>query len=331
MRRASVHAAGALSIALVFVTRSTSGRRPECLPPPVVETEPPAEPLVVEPAPFWFEAEPVREIPGPVVVPEPARQVAEPVVPAPAVVVAPVVPAPSVIPEPVVRVPVVMAPDPPVRRRPPPEPRWAWREAWDFELSPEPTPQQRPATPARRRPRIDLRYPALGLALLALIAAVLVVLPRSPSASARPEHPTLRLTPRPSVYALRTIPPRYLALYARAAREYGLDWTKLAAVGRIESDHGRSPLPGVLSGTNSSGAAGPAQFRAGTWARYGVDADGQGAINPYDPADAITAMAAFLKAAGAPDRWQQALYAYNDSALYVRQALALSQRFVAAH
>ena len=44
----------------------------------------------------------------------------------------------------------------------------------------------------------------------------------------------------------------------RGSNEYGLDWTKLAAVGQIESDQGRSQTPGVTQGTNPSGAAGPA-------------------------------------------------------------------------
>ena len=76
------------------------------------------------------------------------------------------------------------------------------------------------------------------------------------------------------------------------------------------------------------GAAGPAQFLASTWARYGVDADGQGTISPYDPADAITAMAAYLKASGAPEDWGAALFAYNHSTAYVADVLALSRRYV---
>jgi membrane-bound lytic murein transglycosylase B len=136
--------------------------------------------------------------------------------------------------------------------------------------------------------------------------------------------------PRPSAYAVKTIPTKYLHLYWRVAAEYGLDWTKLAAVGQIESNHGRLPAPGVASGTNRAGAAGPAQFIAGTWARFGVDPDGQGQLNPYDPVDAITAMAAYLKASGAPQHWRRALYAYNHSLAYVHRAMTLSHRFLGA-
>jgi membrane-bound lytic murein transglycosylase B len=129
-----------------------------------------------------------------------------------------------------------------------------------------------------------------------------------------------------SPYALRTIPPDYLRIYRSAAAQYGLDWSILAAVGQIESDHGRSPYQGSTDGTNRAGAAGPAQFLAGTWARYGVDADGTGKADPYDPADAITAMAAYLKASGAPENWHDALFTYNHSEVYVQTVLALGAR-----
>lgn len=45
----------------------------------------------------------------------------------------------------------------------------------------------------------------------------------------------------------------------------GLSWSVLAGIGKVESDHGRSTLPGVHSGTNSAGAAGPMQFLFPTW------------------------------------------------------------------
>ena len=52
-----------------------------------------------------------------------------------------------------------------------------------------------------------------------------------------------------SAAAVTDIPPGYLRLYQQAAGDCpGLDWTVLAAIGKIESDHGRSPLPGVTTG-----------------------------------------------------------------------------------
>jgi membrane-bound lytic murein transglycosylase B len=131
---------------------------------------------------------------------------------------------------------------------------------------------------------------------------------------------------RPTQSTTGGIPRRYLHIYQLVAREYGLQWNVLAAVGQIESDHGRSPLPGVKHGVNGAGAAGPAQFLGSTWARYGVDVHGSGRPNPYDPADAITAMAAYLKANGAPQDWREALYTYNHSWGYVDAVLSASRR-----
>src|SRR2546428_14118456 len=75
---------------------------------------------------------------------------------------------------------------------------------------------------------------------------------------------------RPSAIAVGDIPSNYLQLYQDAAAACpGLGWTVLAGIGKIESNHGRSNLPGVHSGQNSAGAMGPMQFLAGTWAACG--------------------------------------------------------------
>lgn len=175
----------------------------------------------------------------------------------------------------------------------------------------------------------------LAIIALALAACVWVELPRGPAAAAAPRaarHPyvvTVTYSPHPSDFAVQTIPTAYLHLYWRTADRYGLDWTKLAAVGQVESDQGRSQAAGVAEGTNRAGAAGPAQFVRTTWAAYGVDADGRGSINPYDPADAIATMARYLKASGAPLNWHAALFAYNHSHAYVDDVLTLSRRYLA--
>jgi soluble lytic murein transglycosylase-like protein len=131
----------------------------------------------------------------------------------------------------------------------------------------------------------------------------------------------------PTAYARREIPVTYMRLYRRAATEYDLGWAELAAVGQIESRQGQSVFPGVSSGTNTAGASGPAQFVSATWDRFGVDGDGDGQINPYDPADAIPSMAAYLRASGAPEDWPKALFAYNHSQSYVDAVVATSRRF----
>jgi hypothetical protein len=121
---------------------------------------------------------------------------------------------------------------------------------------------------------------------------------------------------RPSQLALRQIPARYLRLYQAAAERYGLDWAILAAVGAIESGHGRN------NGPSSAGALGPMQFMPATWQQYGVDGNGDGRRDIRDPEDAIPSAAGLLRAAGAPANYRQALFAYNHADWYVNQILA---------
>ncbi|MBA9003082.1 C40 family peptidase [Thermomonospora cellulosilytica] len=125
----------------------------------------------------------------------------------------------------------------------------------------------------------------------------------------------------PGRTARAQIPAAYLALYMQAESHYGVPWNVLAAVGSIESDHGRGPHPGIASGTNHAGAAGPMQFMPGTWAAFGVDGNGDGHKNVYDPADAIPAAAAYLKHNGAPAHMERALFRYNHATWYVQKVL----------
>jgi hypothetical protein len=140
----------------------------------------------------------------------------------------------------------------------------------------------------------------------------------------------------PSRTAKADIPPGYLRLYRLAAHRCpGLSWAVLAAVGKVESDHGRAHLPGVRSRWNQAGAAGPMQFgigvgRAGNaWARYGADFNHDGRTNVYDPGDAIPAAARYLCAHGAPRKLDAALYAYNPSRAYVARVKQLARRYLA--
>ncbi len=59
------------------------------------------------------------------------------------------------------------------------------------------------------------------------------------------------------------IPADYLVLYEQAGARFGLDWPVLAAVGKVETNHGRN-----ASGCapNSAGARGPMQFLPATFA-----------------------------------------------------------------
>jgi len=152
-----------------------------------------------------------------------------------------------------------------------------------------------------------------------------------PPATARPGQAA------PASGAARAdIPAGYLKVYQRAARRCpGLSWAVLAAIGKVESDHGRAPLPGVRSGWNPAGAAGPMQFgigvgRAGNaWARFGGDFDRDDRRSVYDPGDAIPAAADYLCANGAHRNLDRALYAYNPSWSYVARVKAVARRYAA--
>jgi surface antigen len=107
--------------------------------------------------------------------------------------------------------------------------------------------------------------------------------------------------------AVQDIPPEYQTLITRWAGAYGIDWSVLAGVLKVECDFGRN------CGTSSAGAVGPAQFEPGTWAVYGVDGDGDGRRDPLDPADAVASAANYLHAlgAGTPAGVRAALCHYN--------------------
>lgn len=116
---------------------------------------------------------------------------------------------------------------------------------------------------------------------------------------------------------------RYKELYEEAAEEYGFgeDWYVLAAVGKVESDHGQN------MGPSSAGALGPMQFMPSTWASYGLDANGDGKANIMDPEDAVPSAARYLKVGGAPDDWYRALYTYNHAGWYMEKVLRVAQRY----
>jgi membrane-bound lytic murein transglycosylase B len=133
----------------------------------------------------------------------------------------------------------------------------------------------------------------------------------------------------PSVEAENDIPPLYLHLYEAAAARYGLDWSVLAGIGKVECDHGRDPAPSctVPGAFNEAGAGGPAQFLVSTWLRYGVSASGDGTPDMWNPADAIFSMANYLHASGAPADYPKAIFAYNHAWWYVSEVLAWAARY----
>ena len=63
------------------------------------------------------------------------------------------------------------------------------------------------------------------------------------------------------------------------------------------------------------------QFMPATWKQYGVDANGDGRKDPYNPVDAIFASARYLKAAGGEKDLRRAIFAYNHADWYVDSVL----------
>ncbi len=116
---------------------------------------------------------------------------------------------------------------------------------------------------------------------------------------------------------------QYKRLYRRSAEKYGFgeDWYILAAVGKVESNHGEN------MGPSSAGAMGPMQFMPSTWKTSGVDGNGDGVANIMDPRDAIPAAARYLKSGGAPEDWYAALFSYNHADWYVKKVLGVAEGY----
>lgn len=146
----------------------------------------------------------------------------------------------------------------------------------------------------------------------------------------------------------RSIPSNYLMWYQKVGKQYGIPWTILAGIGTEESDNGQSTLPGVHSGANPFGAAGPMQIGIGgastdTWGAPPVFAasalstvtgvatneDGKPTVSVYDPADAIAAAAKYLNQHGYQADPQGAIFAYNHASWYVQDVLNFASNYAA--
>ncbi len=115
------------------------------------------------------------------------------------------------------------------------------------------------------------------------------------------------------------IPPFLLPIYQAAGTAYGIPWQVLAAINEVETDYGRD-----LS-VSSAGAEGWMQFLPAEWEQYGVDANGDGFKDPYNPADAIFTAARYLRAARGDQNIKAAVFSYNHSAAYVDSVMLRAQ------
>jgi len=166
------------------------------------------------------------------------------------------------------------------------------------------------------------------------------------------------------------IPAPALAAYQRAAqvidtadKSCNIPWELIAAIGRVESDHGQFggshltakgiAVPGiygpVLDGQHGTQAipdtdgglvdhdkqwdraVGPMQFIPSTWSVVKVDADGDGQRNPQDINDASLATAVYLCSGSenlsTRSGQEEAVYRYNHSQQYVDLVLRLMEAY----
>jgi hypothetical protein len=142
--------------------------------------------------------------------------------------------------------------------------------------------------------------------------------------------------------AVASVPPDYLVLYQKWGAVYKVPWQLLAAVGSVESRHGRDPGAYV---PHTRGVLGPMQFQAGSnKAAKRVDAAGDQGFGgtwgiyrrasghpPYrmdDADDEIAAAAAKIAYdAGQNQLWPRALWRYNALHSYRKTVLRRAARF----
>lgn len=117
------------------------------------------------------------------------------------------------------------------------------------------------------------------------------------------------------------IPPFLLPIYQACGTEYGIPWEVLASINKIETGFGTN------LNVSSAGALGWMQFLPSSWEAFGVDANGDGRKDPYNPVDAICAAANYLEIAGAHDDLYQAIFAYNHADWYVQEVLLYARAY----
>jgi hypothetical protein len=117
------------------------------------------------------------------------------------------------------------------------------------------------------------------------------------------------------------IPPFLLPIYQACGTEYGIPWQILASINKIETAFGTN------LNVSSAGAMGWMQFLPSSWDAYGVDANGDGRKDPYNPVDAICAAAHYLDAAGGREDLYDAIFAYNHADWYVQEVLLYARAY----
>jgi murein DD-endopeptidase MepM/ murein hydrolase activator NlpD len=117
------------------------------------------------------------------------------------------------------------------------------------------------------------------------------------------------------------IPPFLLPIYQACGTEYGIPWEVLASINKIETGFGTN------LNVSSAGAVGWMQFLPSSWEAYGLDANGDGRKDPYNPVDAICAAAHYLKVAGGQKDLYGAILAYNHADWYAQEVLTYARAY----
>ncbi|MEZ5075839.1 MAG: lytic murein transglycosylase [Solirubrobacterales bacterium] len=117
------------------------------------------------------------------------------------------------------------------------------------------------------------------------------------------------------------IPPFLLPIYQACGTEYGIPWEVLASINKIETGFGTN------LNVSSAGAVGWMQFLPSSWEAFGLDANGDGRKDPYNPVDAICAAAHYLKIAGGAKDLYEAIFAYNHADWYVQEVLLYARAY----
>ncbi len=112
-------------------------------------------------------------------------------------------------------------------------------------------------------------------------------------------------------------------IWQAAGNAYGIPWEVLGAINKVETNFGQN------LGPSSAGAVGWMQFMPSTWARWGVDANGDGVADPNNPTDAIFSAARYLAGCGGQFDIARAVYCYNHATWYVNEVLGLASLYSA--
>ena len=110
-------------------------------------------------------------------------------------------------------------------------------------------------------------------------------------------------------------------IWQAAGNAYGIPWQVLAAINKVETNFGQN------LGPSSAGAVGWMQFMPSTWARWGIDANGDGRADPNNPTDAIFSAARYLAGCGGQFDITRAVYCYNHATWYVNEVMGLASLY----